>query len=133
MFETLNHAAVPSHGEIHEDQLAQILVDILDKVQQAENEDSEREYDGRGIDLMASNNEKDEEETESENKRNHTFLSDKGNKNEPAFYRRLNVELATTRRQERMEVLVTCVICVEDFDLKKTSLLWTVAPFKYII
>ena len=68
MFETLNHAAVPSHGEMHEDQLAQILVDILDKVQQAENEDSEREYDGRGIDLMASNNEKDEEETESENK-----------------------------------------------------------------
>ena len=58
VLEVLNHAAVFSRGETHEDQLAQILVDI----QEAEDEDSEEEDD-----LMTSDDEEDEEEIELEN------------------------------------------------------------------
>ena len=56
VLEVLNHAAVFSRGETHEDQLAQILVDIQ------EAEDSEEEED-----LMTSDDEDDEEEIELEN------------------------------------------------------------------
>ena len=96
MFDVLNHAAVFSRGETHEDQLAQILVDI----QEAEDEDSEEEDESRGIDLMTSDDEDDEEEIELENGADRAFIDDEVNKNDPSFYRRLNVELDQNRRQE---------------------------------
>lgn len=101
VFEATNHAAVPSRGETHEDQLAQILVDIHEEGQQAEDEDSEEEDESRGIDLMASDDEEDEEEIESENEEDRAFLDDEVSENDPSLYRRLNVELDTERRQER--------------------------------
>ena len=57
MFEALNQASLANLGETHEDQLAQILVDIQEEGQQAEDEDESEEDDSRGIDLMASDNE----------------------------------------------------------------------------
>ena len=105
VFEALNHAAVSSRGETHEDQLAQILVDI----QEAESED--REDDSRGIDLMTSDDEDDGEEIEPENEEDRVFLDDEVNENEISSYRRLNEELDQNRRQElgqRREEIADC-------------------------
>ena len=62
-------------------------------------EDSEDE--SRGIDLMSSDDEEDDEEIESENEEDRAFLDDEVSGNDPSFYRRLNVQLDTERRQER--------------------------------
>ena len=85
MFQSLKQASAPNLGETHEDQLAQIPVDIqegnvesdesgLDSEQGEESEEAESQDESRGIDLMASDNEDDEEEIEPEdeqdNKRN---------------------------------------------------------------
>ena len=99
MFEALNHAAVFSRGETHEDQLTQKLVDMQEGNEEAgsgENESEQEtgedsENESRGIDLMSSDNKDDEEEIESENG------------NDPSFYRRLNGQLDTERRQERRQ------------------------------
>ena len=52
---------------------------------------------------MASDDEEDEEEIESENEEDRAFLDDEVTENDPSFYRRLNVELDTERRQERRQ------------------------------
>ena len=101
MFEALHHAAVSNRGQTHEDQLAQILVDIQEEGEQDEDEDHEEEDESRGIDLMTSDDEEDEEVIEPENEEDYAFLDDKVNENDPQFYRRLNVKLDTERRQER--------------------------------
>ena len=73
VFETLNRVAVSKRGQNHENQLAQILVDI----QGAEGEDSEEEEDeSRDIDLMTRDDEDDEEEIEPENEEDCAFLAD---------------------------------------------------------
>ena len=101
-FEALKHAAVSSRGETHEDQLAQILADIKEEGQQVEDEDSEEEAQSRSIDLMVSDDqEEDEEEIGPENEEDRAFLDDEVNENDSSFYRRLNVQLDTERRQER--------------------------------
>ena len=113
VFEALNKEAVSSRGETHEDQLAQMLVDMQDgneesgsgenESEQETGEDSEDESTCRGIDLMSSDDEDDEEEIESENEEDRAFLDDEVNENDPSFYRRLNVQLDTERRQERRQ------------------------------
>ena len=78
VFEALNNAAVFSRGETHEDQLAQMLVDMQDGNEESgsnENESDQEtgedsEDESRGIDLMSSD-EEDEEEIESENEEDH--------------------------------------------------------------
>ena len=69
--------------------------------EQETGEDSEDE--SRGIDLMSSDDEEDEEEIESENEEDRAFLEDEVSGNDPSFYRRLNVQLDTERRQERRQ------------------------------
>ena len=44
------------------------------------------EDESRGIDLMASDDEEDEEEIESENEEDRAFLDDEVNENDPSFY-----------------------------------------------
>ena len=88
MFQSLKQASAPNLGETHEDQLAQIPVDIqegnvesdesgLDSEQGEESEEAVSQDESRGIDLMASDNEDDEEEIEPEdeqdNKRNNSI------------------------------------------------------------
>lgn len=108
MFETLQQ--VPNHDESKEDQLTQILIDIQEgsdnnnevESEQEENKKEESKDDSRGIDLMASDDDDDEEEIEPENNEDRAFLNDQTEEQEDAsFYRRLNVELDTERRQER--------------------------------
>ena len=111
VFEALNNAAVFNRGETHEDQLAQMLVNMQEgneesgsgenESEQETGEDSEDE--SRGIDLMSSDDEDDEEEIESENEEDRAFLDDEVSGNDPSFYRRLNVQLDTERRQERRQ------------------------------
>ena len=71
MFQSLKQASAPNLGETHEDQLAQIPLDIqegnvesdesgLDSEQGEESEEAESQDESRGIDLMASDNEDDE-------------------------------------------------------------------------
>ena len=70
MFEALNNATVSSRCETHEDQLAQMLVDMQDGNEESgsgENEseqetEEDSQYESRGIDLMSSDDEDDEEE-----------------------------------------------------------------------
>ena len=91
VFEALKTARAPNHGGTennHENQ-----------EEHFESEDEE----ARGIDLMASDNEEDEEEIDSENEEYRAFLDDEVTENDPSFYRRLNVELDTERRQERRQ------------------------------
>ena len=97
MFEALNNGAVFSHGETYEDRLAETLVDI-----QEVEEDSEKEDESWGIDLMASDDEQDEEEIELDNEEDRAFL-DEVNENDPSFYRRSNIELDRNRRQEQRQ------------------------------
>ena len=60
------------------------------------------QYDSRGIDLLATDDEEDEE-IESENE-DRAFLDDETEEQEDiSFYRRLNVELDSERRQERKQ------------------------------
>ena len=88
MFQSLKQASAPNLRETHEDQLAQIPLDIqegnvesdesgLDSEQGEESEEAESQDESRGIDLMASDNEDDEEEIEPEdeqdNKRNNSI------------------------------------------------------------
>ena len=111
VFEALNHAAVSSHGETHEDRLAQMLVDMQEGNEESDSGENESkqetgedsEDESRGIDLMPSNNEDDEEEIESENEEDCSFLDDEVSGNDPSFYRRLNVQLDTKRRQEQRQ------------------------------
>ena len=106
VFEALKQ--VPNRDDSTEDQLAQILVDIQEGSQQAESEegednDEELSDNERDIDLMASDDDDDEEEIEPENEEDRSFLNDEVTENDPSFYRRLNVELDTERRQERRQ------------------------------
>ena len=113
VFEVLNHAAVSSRGEMHEDQLVQMLVDMQEGHEESDSGENESEQEtetgediedeSRGIDLMASDDEEDEEVFESENEEDCAFLDDEVNENDPSFYRRLNVQLDTERRQERKQ------------------------------
>ena len=105
VFEALKTVRAP---ETRDDQLAQILVDIQEESQQAEseeNENSEEELSDneRDIDLMTSDDE-DEEEIEPENEEDRAFLHGETEEHEDiSFYRRLNVELDSERRQERRQ------------------------------
>ena len=105
VFEALKTVRAP---ETRDDQLAQILVDIQEESQQAEseeNENSEEELSDneRDIDLMTSDDE-DEEEIEPENEEDRAFLHGETEEQEDiSFYRRLNVELDSERRQERRQ------------------------------
>ena len=109
VFEALETARGPANNETREDRLAKMLVDMQDgnveagsgkkESEQETGEDSEDE--SRGIDVMANDDEEDEEEIESENEEDRAFLDDEVNENDPSFYRRLNVQLDTERRQER--------------------------------
>ena len=101
MFETLNQASVPRRGEMHEDQLAQMLVDMQEENEESSEEESEDE--SRDIDLMASDDEEDEEEIEPDNEKDRAFLEDEVSENDPSFYRRLNVELDQGRKQEQRQ------------------------------
>ena len=106
VFEALKQ--VPNRDDSTEDRLAQILVDIQEGSQQAESEegednDEELSDNERDIDLMASDDDDDEEEIEPENEEDRAFLNDEVTENDPSFYRRLNVELDTERRQERRQ------------------------------
>lgn len=71
--EALKTARALNNSESH--QLAQILVDIQEG-QQTESEEGEFEDDTWDIDLMASDNEDDEEEIESKNEQDGAFLDD---------------------------------------------------------
>ena len=105
VFEALKTVRAP---EMRDDQLAQILVGIQEESQQAESEEnknSEEELSDneRHIDLMTSD-EEDEEEIEPENEEYRAFLDDETEEQEDtSFYRRLNVELDSERRQERRQ------------------------------
>ena len=111
VFEALNHAAVSSRGETHEDQLAEMLVDMQEgnkesgsgenESKQETGEDSEDE--SRGIDLMSTDDEDNKEEIESENDEDRAFLDDEVSGKGPSFYRRLNVQLDTEWRQEQRQ------------------------------
>ena len=106
VFEALKQ--VPNRDDSTEDRLAQILVDIQEGSKQAESEegednDEELSDNERDIDLMASDDDDDEEEIEPENEEDRAFLNDEVTENDPSFYRRLNVELDTERRQERRQ------------------------------
>ena len=106
VFEVLNNAAVFSRGETNEDEQAQMLGDMQDGNEESgsEQETGEDSVDeSRGIDLMASEDEEDEEEIESENEEDRAFLDDEVSGNDPSFYRRLNVQLDTERRQEQRQ------------------------------
>lgn len=61
--------------------------------------DEESKGESRGIDLIASDDEDDEEEIESQNEGDRVFLDEEVKRNDPSFYRRLNVELDQDRRQ----------------------------------
>ena len=103
VFEALKQESVPSR-EVTDDQLAQILVDIQQESQQAENSGEEGEEQSRDIDLMASGNEEHEEEIEPENKEDRAFLDDEIQEQEDvSFYRRFHVELDRGIRQERRQ------------------------------
>ena len=69
--------------------------------EQETGEDSQDE--SREIDLMSSDDEDNEEEIESENEEDRAFLADEVSGNDPSFYRRLNVQLDTERRQEKRQ------------------------------
>ena len=53
--------------------------------------------------MIASDDEEDEEEIESENEEDCAFFDDEVNANDPSFYRRLNLQLDTERRQEQRQ------------------------------
>ena len=80
----------------------QTLIDI--QGQQVESEPGEESEDeSRVIDLMASDDEADED-IEPENEQDCAFLNDEVNEQEDVlFYRRLNVELDQGIRQEQKE------------------------------
>ena len=108
----LKQEATPNRGESHEDRLAQTLVDIQDgnvgsgssEVESEQDSgEEESEDESRGIDLLDSDDEGDEEEIESENEEDRAFLNEEITENDPSFYRRLNVELDTERRQEQRQ------------------------------
>jgi len=111
VFQALETARGATNKETFEDRLAQTLVDMQDgnleagscenESEQETGEDSEDE--SRGIDLMASDDEEDEEKIESENEEDRAFLDDEVNENDPSFYRRLNVQFDTERRQEQRQ------------------------------
>ena len=86
---------------MHQDQLAQMLVDMKEGNEESSEEESEDE--SRDIDLMASDDEEDEEEIEPDNEKDRAFLEDKVSENDPSFYRRLKVELDQGRRQEQRQ------------------------------
>ncbi|CAH3027124.1 unnamed protein product, partial [Porites evermanni] len=71
--------------------------------EEGEDNDEELSDNERDIDLMASDDDDDEEEIEPENEEDRAFLNDEVTENDPSFYRRLNVELDTERRQERRQ------------------------------
>ena len=83
--------------------------DIQVESQQAESEENENsekesEDDSRGIDLMASDNEEDEEEIEPENEEDRAFLDDEiQEQKDVSSYRRFHVELDRGIRQERRQ------------------------------
>ena len=120
VFEALKQEATPNRGESHEDRLPQTLVDIQDgnvgsgssEVESEQDSgEEESEDESRGIDLLDSDDEGDEEEIESENEEDRAFLNEEVTENDPFFYRRLNVELDTERRQEqrqRREEIADC-------------------------
>ena len=86
VFEALETARGPNNSESHEDQLAQILVDIQEgNVESGEDENSEEESedDSRGIDLRASDDEEHEEEIEAENEEDCAFIDDE--QSDPSF------------------------------------------------
>jgi len=111
VFEVLETARGSTNKETHEVRLAQTLVDMQEgneesgsgenESEQETGEDSEDE--SRGIDMMASDDEENEEEIESENEEDRALLDDEVNENDPSFYRRLNVQLDTERRQEQRQ------------------------------
>ena len=124
VFEALNDAAVFSRGETNEDEQAQMLVDMQDGNEESGSEQETGEDSGdesRGIDLMASEDEEDEEEIESENEEDRAFLDDEVNENDPSFYRRLNVELDRNRRQEKRRRRDEIEDCEELFGGVQTS------------
>ena len=101
VFEALTNAAVFSRGETHEDQLAQMLVDMQDRNEESgsgENESEQEtredsEDESRGIDLMSSDDEEDEEdeeEIESENEEDRAFLEDEVSENDPSFLQKID-------------------------------------------
>ena len=111
VFEALETARGPTNNETHEDRLAQMSVDMQEGNVETDSGENEREQEtgedsedeSRGIDLMASDDVEDEEEIESENEEYRAFLDDEVNENDPSFYRRLNVQLDTERRQEQRQ------------------------------
>ena len=120
VFEALKQEATPDRGESHEGRLAQTLVDIKDgnvasgssEVESEQDSgEEESEDESRGIDLLDTDDEGDEEEIESENEEDRAFLNEEVRENDPSFYRRLNVELDTERGQEqrqRREEIADC-------------------------
>ena len=119
VFEALNNAAVFSRGETNEGRLAQMLEDMQEGNEEATSGENESEQEtgddsedeSSGIDLMSSDDEDDEEGIESENEEDRAFLDDEVDENDPSFYRRLNVQLDTERRQEqrrRREEIADC-------------------------
>ena len=64
----------------------------------------------------------DDDEIESENEKDRAFLDDEVSGNDPSFYRRLNVQLDTEKRQERRRTREEIADC-EDmlFGEVKTS------------
>ena len=105
VFEALKQESVPSRG-VTDDQLTQILVDIQEgNIESGKDENSEEESkdDSRGVDLLASDDEEDEE-MESENEEDRAFLYDEMQEQEDvSFYRRFHVELDRGIRQERRQ------------------------------
>ena len=96
-FEALHQASSPNHGATENNH--------ENKEENFESEDEE----ARGIDLMTSDNEEDEEEIEPENEDDRAFLDDgTEEQKDMSFYRRLNAELDNERRlelgQKRQEI-----------------------------
>ncbi|KAL9978115.1 hypothetical protein ACROYT_G015600 [Oculina patagonica] len=87
VFEALHQASFPNHGETANNHETQ-----------EENFES-KEEEARGIDLMASDNEEDEEVIESEIEEDCAFVDDEIEEQEDmSFYRRLNVGLDNDRK-----------------------------------
>ena len=95
VFEALKTARAPNRGESKETGWHKLWSMLTQRL--------ESEVGSRGIDLMASDDEEDEEEIESENEEDRAFLDDEVTEKDPSFYRRFNVEriLKGDKREDR--------------------------------
>ena len=100
VFEALKTARDPEKRETDEDRLAPMLVELQEGNEQETETGEESKDERRGIDLMASDDEGDEEEIESENREDRAFLDKEVSEDDPSFGQKTRSE-ATAQRASR--------------------------------